>query len=135
MRILLFSILFIVTSVLSIMTMLGWELGIAESLSIVVVIGFSVDYVVHLAQCYSRSSGETRLQRQRDMLAEIGSSVFSGACTTLGASFFMLFAVFFMQFGVFMFSTIGFSFFWSMVAFVALVGLVGPEGTFGRIGV
>jgi hypothetical protein len=60
---------------------------------------------------YHLSLHKDRLNRTRDMLKEMGTSVFSGACTTLGASAFMFFAVlrFFMQFGVFMFCTIGFS--------------------------
>jgi hypothetical protein len=63
------------------------------------------------------------------MLKEMGTSVFSGACTTLGASAFMFFAVlrFFMQFGVFMFCTIGFSLLFSLGMFTLLMGLCGPE--------
>lgn len=31
---------------------MGWGLGIAESIAAVIVIGFSVDYVVHLGHMY-----------------------------------------------------------------------------------
>lgn len=42
----------IVVSVISIMEMKGWELGIIESITIVILIGLSVDYIVHLANHY-----------------------------------------------------------------------------------
>jgi hypothetical protein len=66
------------------------------------------------------------------MLEEMGTSVFSGACTTLGASSFMFFATlqFFMQFGVFMFCTIGFSLLFSLGLFDDAPRVVhAPENT------
>jgi hypothetical protein len=47
-------------------------------------VGLAVDYVVHLAEGYHLSLHKDRLSRTRDMLEEMGTSVFSGACTTLG---------------------------------------------------
>ena len=46
------SVIFIVACVTAAMVMSGWELGVSESIAIVIVIGFSVDYVVHLAAHY-----------------------------------------------------------------------------------
>ena len=43
----------VIVSVVSVMVFLGWELGMSESIAMVVLIGFSVDYVVHLANHYS----------------------------------------------------------------------------------
>jgi predicted RND superfamily exporter protein len=40
---------------LAIMVLNGWEFGISESTGIVVVIGLSVDYVVHLSAAYMHS--------------------------------------------------------------------------------
>ena len=92
-----------------------------------------MDYVVHLAEGYHLSLHKDRLNRTRDMLEQMGTSVFSGACTTLGASAFMFFAViqFFMQFGVFLFCTIGFSLLFSLGMFTLLMGLCGPENNTG----
>ena len=50
-----FSIGAIVTSVVAIMSLCGYKLGIAESIAVVILIGFSVDYVVHLANHYVES--------------------------------------------------------------------------------
>ena len=105
------------------------------SLNMTMLVGLAVDYVVHLAEGYRNSLHKDRLNRTRDMLEEMGPSVFSGACTTLGASLFMFFAqvTFFMQFGVFLFCTIGFSLFFSLGLFTVLMGLLGPQNNFGSL--
>jgi len=43
--------------------MKGWELGVSESISVVVLIGLSVDYVVHLASDYTHSVKATRYEK------------------------------------------------------------------------
>ena len=50
----------IILSVLSIEKALGWEIGVSESLSMVILIGFSVDYVVHLSSDYMHSAYKSR---------------------------------------------------------------------------
>ena len=50
-----FSITAIVVSVVCMMELAGWQLGVAESIAVVILIGFSVDYVVHLANHYVES--------------------------------------------------------------------------------
>lgn len=47
---------FIVTTVVSVMVFQGWQLGISESVGVVILIGFSVDYVVHLSSHYIHSA-------------------------------------------------------------------------------
>ena len=42
----------IVVSVLGLMHLKGWELGVSESICVVILIGFSVDYVIHLSSEY-----------------------------------------------------------------------------------
>ena len=37
---------------LAIMSLFGWKFGVSECVAIVIIIGFSVDYVVHLANAY-----------------------------------------------------------------------------------
>ena len=99
------------------------------------VVGLSVDYVVHLAEGYYMSTHTDRMSRVRDMLEEVGISVFSGACTTLVASIFMLFAQiqFLVKFGLFMLCTIGFSLIFSLGFFTTIMGLLGPSGNTGDI--
>ncbi|XP_046379986.2 protein dispatched homolog 3-like [Haliotis rufescens] len=125
----------VTVTIVGIIPLAGWKLGVLESLNLSLVVGLAVDYVVHLAEGYHLSRHEHRLGRLRDMLETVGISVLSGACTTLGASLFMLFAVilFFMQFGIFMFCTIGFSLFYSLLLFAPLLAICGPQGNFGSL--
>ena len=102
------------------------------------VVGLAVDYCVHLAEGYSRSTHSDRRGRLRDTLTEVGVSVLSGCITSIGGSAFMLLAViiFFEQFGTFLFATLGFSFIYSLCLFPTMLGLIGPEnkqGTFPHI--
>jgi protein dispatched 1 len=50
----------VIVSVLSIEYALGWEIGVSESLAMVILIGFSVDYVVHLSSDYVHSAKKRR---------------------------------------------------------------------------
>ena len=106
-----------------------------ESLNLVLVVGLAVDYCVHLAEGYSRSTHHDRLGRVRDALTEVGISVLSGCVTTLGASAFMLLAVivFFEQFGTFLFATLGFAFVYSLILFPTVLGIIGPEDDIGSL--
>ncbi|KAL8603219.1 hypothetical protein ACOMHN_025234 [Nucella lapillus] len=113
----------------------GWKLGVLVSLNMCLVVGLAVDFVVHLAEGYHMSHHADRKGRLQQALERMGISVFSGACTTLGASAFMLFAQiqFFFQFGVFMFCTIGFSLLFSMGFYVTIMGILGPQDNIGDI--
>ena len=106
-----------------------------ESLNLVLIVGLAVDYCVHLAEGYAHSPHHDRESRVRQTLENVGISVLSGAATTLGSSFFLMFAVlvFFFQFGIFMFATIGFSVAFSIVFFMALLAAIGPQGDTGSI--
>lgn len=126
------NILGIVGCILGFMNMLGWELGVIESVSCTILVGLSVDYVVHLANSYMESSKASRSERVVDAFREMGITVFGGAITSLGASG-MLFACWFQtffKFGGFMFMTIGLSFVFSNFYFMPLLAWVGPEGDF-----
>ena len=115
--------------------MIGWNLGVMESINLTLVVGLSVDYAVHLADSYVRCEYSDRTSRVKHMLGNVGVSVLAGASTTLGASAFMLGSriLFFFQFGIFIFCTIGFSIVYALVVFTITIGLIGPEGDKGNI--
>lgn len=125
----------ITCTVLGIIKMIGWKLGPLESLNLTLIVGLAVDYVVHLAEGYIQSEEETRTKKVRYALSHVGVSVLSGACSTLGASIFMLAAriLFFVQFAIFIFATIGFSILYSLFLFPTLMALLGPEGQTGSL--
>jgi len=117
------------------MEIIGWTLGVIESIAIVILIGFSVDYAVHLANHYVESVYEDRFRRMEEALSSMGISIFSGAITTIGSGIFLFFAtlVFFQKFAVLIIGTIGFSLFFSLVFFSALNHLIGPQKNFGNL--
>ena len=129
------SISCIVISVIVLMEVVGWYLGAIESIAIVISIGFSVDYVVHLANHYVESVYEDRHRRMQEALSSMGISIFSGAITTIGSGLFLFFAtvVFFGKFAVLIVGTVTFSLFFSLVFFTAVNHLVGPQKNFGNM--
>mmetsp|Transcript_16022 Transcript_16022/g.1430 ORF Transcript_16022/g.1430 Transcript_16022/m.1430 type:complete len:109 (+) Transcript_16022:1842-2168(+) len=108
--------------------MAGWELGVAESIAIVILIGMSVDYVVHLANHYVESVYPDRFRKIKTSLRDLGISIISGATTTIGSGIFLFFAemVVFNKFAILIVATICFSLAYALVFFSALVHLIGP---------
>lgn len=116
-------------SVIGMIPLVGWRLGVLESLNLTLVVGLAIDYIVHMAEGFHISKKKTRKEKLLEVLHETGVSAVSGAFSTLGAAVFLLFAqiLFFMQFGLFVFCTVLFAIFYSMGIFVVLMALVGPE--------
>eukprot|EP00493_Phyllostaurus_siculus_P012923 UN13112 len=87
--------------------MVGWKLGILESIIHVMVVGMAVDYVVHLGEAYLEAADvhHDRHSRARDMLETRGFSIISGAVSTLGGISILLaaFVLFFKKFAIVMF--------------------------------
>lgn len=125
----------ITVGVVGVIPLAGWKLGVLESLNLTLVVGLAVDYVVHLADGYVRSQKQSRQDKVRETLSHVGISVLSGACTSLGASVFMVAAkiLFFFQFGIFMFCTIGLSIIYALIMFTTILGIFGPEGNTGSL--
>merc|ERR1739845_60277 len=94
---------FIVVSFIAITVAIGWTLGIIESICITIIVGLSVDFVLHLAHSYVETSEGTRYERVSMAILDVGISVFSAAITTLGAGLLLLFTtvLFFVKFGLF----------------------------------
>ena len=67
----------------------GWEFGMAESIATVILIGFSMDYCLHLGGAYIESGEQTRFLRTRDALVHLGISVIAGAITTILSGLFL----------------------------------------------
>ena len=90
---------------------------------------------MHLAEGYHLSRHSGRKERVRDMLEALGTSVLSGACTTMGAALFMFFGQiqFFLQFGAFLLSVIGFSLLFSLGFFTTTMAIIGPQGETGSL--
>merc|ERR1719244_258051 len=107
----------------------GWKFGFIESLSLVMAIGFSIDYVVHLANSYLESAAEGRFDRMSFALLTMGVSVVSGAATTILSGSMLLPTAFtiFYRMGWVIVSVVILALMWAMVFFTSMVALCGPE--------
>jgi len=125
----------IVSSVMAFMFCLGWKLGVLEALVLVMVIGLSVDYVVHMADAYLEAPAEDRLERTKFMLVRMGLAVVNGGITTIGAAGFMCacYITFFEKFGIVILATVFQSLVTALFFFSAMMALFGPQGNFGKI--
>eukprot|EP01128_Nolandella_sp_AFSM9_P009260 TRINITY_DN587_c0_g1_i3.p1 TRINITY_DN587_c0_g1~~TRINITY_DN587_c0_g1_i3.p1 ORF type:complete len:1001 (-),score=200.14 TRINITY_DN587_c0_g1_i3:470-3322(-) len=126
------SIAGIVASILGIMVMVGWKLGIIESICVAILAGLSVDYIVHLAVAFreteitkaERQSGKPmRYLRVRNAVTELGISVLSAAITTLLSAALLLFTqvLFFVKFGQFMMIAIACAVVWAFGCFISFL--------------
>jgi len=109
---------------------MGWGLGVAESISSTIVIGFSVDYVVHLGHAYRESWHASREGKTSDALTTMGITVVAGAVTTLGSGTFMWACqmTFFTKMAVLITAVIVLSISFALCFFMPLCAIWGPEG-------
>jgi hypothetical protein len=113
---------------------MNWDLGIAESIAGIIVIGFSVDYVVHLAHMYMdglHAGGFSgREERFQYAATKMGGTIFAGAMTTAGSGAVMWACqmTFFTKMAVLICMTIFFSLGYSLFFFLPLCVLIGPSG-------
>jgi len=110
-------------------------MGVAESIGTILVIGFSVDYVVHLAAHYVHSAAPERSARTTDSIGEMGISIFSGAMTTIGSACFLYGGQmnFFQKFAFIITTTCALALAFSLVYFIALTHWLGPEQETGNV--
>ena len=125
----------VIVSVLALMQLQGWEIGISESINMVILIGFAVDYVVHLSTDYMHSAHQSRSLKMKQAYKEMGVSISSGFITTFGSGIFLFGGqiVTFKKFAVLITSTISMSYLVAMLLFGAIMHMCGPENEFGSI--
>ena len=129
------TVIFIVLCVISMMQLNGWQLGTSESIAMVIIIGFSVDYVVHLAAHYVHCPSTSRHARSTDAISAMGVSIFSGAVTTFGSGVFLFGGalIFFQKFALIITTTVVFSLMYALIYFLAFLHAFGPQGKHGDI--
>ena len=130
-----FTIGCIVIAVIGIAKMLGWSLDPYVATCITILVGFSVDYTVHMAVAYAESNQGTRHDKVRQSVGTMAISVTAGALSTAGASAFLLGATFnfFGSFGIFILSACSSAYVYAVYFFPAVLATVGPEGAVGQL--
>ena len=123
------SVGFIVMTVVGFMVMNDYQLGVSESIAMVIIIGFSVDYVVHLGAHYVHKKSPDRTDRTSDALGSMGVSIFSGGMTTLGSGVFLFGGqiAFFQKFALIISSTVIVSLAFALIFFTSFLHAFGPE--------
>ena len=117
---------------------MGWNLGFLEGICLVILIGLSVDYVVHIGHAYAhaaRHEGVSRRECARSALSVMGFPVLGAAFTTLCAALALLQAVivFFTKFGTIVVLSAVFSSIVSVVLFIGLLAAAGPVNGMGDV--
>jgi hypothetical protein len=122
------TISLIVVGVIGSNVILGGTLGSARSVCITILVGFSVDYTVHLAVAYIHSKKNTTYERVIDALSAMGVSVSAAALSTFTSSLFLFAATFafFLQFGIFMALAIVWAYLCGTFVFMSLLCGFGP---------
>ncbi|KAJ3437166.1 sterol-sensing domain [Anaeramoeba flamelloides] len=125
----------IVVTIIGMMVSLGWELGVIESVSMTIIVGICVDYIVHFCHAYNIAPYQSSFNKLRVAITNLGISVVSAAITTLFASFVMILTYFtmFKRFGIFIWMTIFSSVLWSFIFFFCLLIFFGPTGDKGKL--
>ena len=113
---------------------MGWDLGIGESVAAVILIGLSVDYCVHLANAYCEApvSADTRELRVQHALMIMGISITASAVTTIvsGSMLWLCILTFFSKFAFLITATIVSSFAWSLFFLPSALAAFGPPGRY-----
>eukprot|EP00927_Polykrikos_kofoidii_P029474 TRINITY_DN2548_c0_g2_i3.p1 TRINITY_DN2548_c0_g2~~TRINITY_DN2548_c0_g2_i3.p1 ORF type:complete len:1131 (-),score=131.89 TRINITY_DN2548_c0_g2_i3:175-3567(-) len=130
----LLNICYIMLIIVGMWPLLGFKLEVFTVIFLIMAVGLSVDYTVHLVHAYNECEG-TREERVKKCLSSMGITVLSGAATSLLAAVPLFFCkgIFFFQFGVFVFQTIFLSMLLAVFNLPPLLLLFGPTGHTGDI--
>ena len=120
---------------------MGWTLGFLEGICFSILIGLSVDFIIHIGHGYvsamhaSASEVLSRAECAREALAKMGFPVLSAGCTTLMSAIVLFFCqiTFFNKFGTIVMLSMLFSTVITFMLFVPLLDASGPQGKFGEV--
>lgn len=128
-----FTIGYVLTSVTATLVAMGWTLGFLEAICFAILIGVSVDFVIHLGHAYSTAAapGEEadRGFRTRHALIQMGPSILATALTTILSAIIMLFTVitFFQKFALILFLTVVQASIGSFLILLTMTDCIGPS--------
>jgi len=118
-----------VVFMLAVLVMVGWTFGVVEAMCIGIMIGSSIDYILHIGLGYQRNGGESRDAKVEAMVSGVGGTVTAAAMTT-GLAMTALFActiILFVKIGIVVVMNTAFGLCLSLLFFGSLMALFGPE--------
>ena len=122
-------------TVLALIYVIGWKFGAVEAITLSVLVGTSVDYIVHLVESFLLSAKGLRVRdsnpnrdvqnRVRWGIGHIGISIFSSALTTVVASIPLCFTEIqlFAKFGQILLLNTGMSIIYALTACAAMLAI------------
>jgi len=125
----------VILSITAVFYAKGYQFGTTESISVVVLIGFSVDYIIHYSAEYMHSMEDTRELKMQQSFRQMGVSILGGFITTLGSGIVLLFCefTFFYKFGETISLSVTFAFLIATFTYAAGMKAMGPVGNCGNI--
>ena len=100
-----------------------WEIGAVEAVWIIVFVGFSVDYTLHVAHAFVSSRNATAESQVHEAVSHLGPSIFGAALTTCVAAVSLMLCTIqvFVKMGLVLFMSTLLS---ALFAFIALPALL-----------
>ncbi|TKR60315.1 hypothetical protein L596_027578 [Steinernema carpocapsae] len=124
-----FVIANVILTTLGTLVMLGWELNVVESTIVLLAVGLSFDFVLHIAVAYRQASDMTRLPKTLTAITHTISPVSLSMLTTAitGAAMLPANTLAFFQIGLFMVLIAVVSWMSAIFFFGSLLAMFGPE--------
>merc|ERR1711994_72281 len=124
-----------IISMIGFMVLQGWSIGAIEAISLNIIVGLSVDYSLHLGHSYQHARSQKRFYRVQTAVSEIGFSILSSACTTIGSMLILLFCtiVVFVVIGKIVSVTVLVSIVFTLMGFASILSIIGPEKNNGNV--
>jgi hypothetical protein len=121
--------------VLGLVRIFGWSIGMLEALSLSILLGLAVDYLLHVSEEYLHlvtgdAMVKDRYSAVRHSVGSIGVSVIYSAVTTCASVLVLVFASFDMikKMGLIIFFALLISILLALIPFPALLAWIGPIG-------
>jgi len=114
----------------------GRSLGVIESISATLLVGLSVDYLVHISSAYlDQPEDVPRERRVLNAIGHLGGSVIAGSATTVVSAIPLCLGTttFFVAFGRFVIGIIFLSLIFTFFFLSSALYLFGPENNFGSL--
>jgi len=140
------TVVIIVVMAVAFICAMGWTLGVVEAIVLIVIVGISVDYSIHIAHAYKNAYAtkevtegmdQAQLREEKCLVAvgSMGISLLSGMATSVGAAIFLWFCQvsFFRKFGQFLMITLVLSLIATLFFLIPLLLVCGPVGGRGRL--
>jgi hypothetical protein len=121
---------YVLVSVTAMLVGIGWTLGFLESICFAILIGVSVDFVMHFSHAYAALPGDaSREKRTKHALIKMGPSILAAAFTTIASAIIMLFTVisFFQKFALILCFTVIQATIGSFIVFLTMTICIGPS--------